>query len=303
MKYRILIMGLVGIVLLTSGFSLSPQSGDEASPTPGTEPRPELRLSVQDLRGFAGAPVFLTVRLLNAGAMEAARNAALLAQAERLDMDSEQEAERFGRSLPDEEETEVQPLPLNGDWREHVVFELERGGETDTLDPVLLSSTGHTSTEIGILPMLTTWAIPPDITQDMATGDYTVTARMDPTDLFTELDLDEDMAIEDSARFSLMMPANDAERALMKEINALYYVGLLDCESAVPHAMEAVRLDPERVKAYWYAAQCEAVLGNTDKAIELLEDLLARTPPMKDGGEFYIEIKLWLEQLKAAEDR
>jgi hypothetical protein len=291
---------LVCTVLLASGFTWSPQSGADPTPAPGGDPHPELHLSVQDSRGFSGAPVLLTARLMNADAMEAVRAAALLVEADTLDRDLQSPAERSQGRLQDEEDADVHTLGLSGDWREHVTFELEdEAGEVAPLDPVLLSSTGHTSTEIGVLPLITTWAVPPDVTRSMATGQYTVTARLDTAELFTDRDLGEDTVIEDSAGFSLMLPMNEAERALIEEINALFYVGLLDCQLAVPHAVEAMRLDPERIKAYWYAAQCEAVLGNTERAIVLLEDLLARTPPMKDGGDFYIEARLWLEQLKA----
>jgi hypothetical protein len=301
MKHRVLVIWVLSLVLLVSGFSLSPQPGADATPTPDAAPRPELRLSVQDSQGFAGGPVFLTVRLLNPDALQTARNAVLLAQSEIASKPPTPGTGDVERSTADDDNGTKEGLSVSGDWREYVRFELTGTVGTIPLEPVWLSSTGHASTQAGVLPLRTTWAIPPELTRDMATGEYTVTARLDTASLFMALGQGKDTEIHDSVRFSLVSPANDAEQALMEEINALYYVGLLDCPLAVAHAMEAVRLDPERVKSYWYAAQCEAIMGNTEEAIALLEDLLARTPPTEDGGEFYAEVRLWLEQLKAGE--
>jgi len=268
------------------------------SPTPESDPRPELSLSVPDSKGSVGGPVLLTVRLRNEGAMRAARNAALVSQYESLGMDPEREAMRAGRPLRTEEEKEVQAFSLSSDWREQVTFEIAGIEGNNPFEPGLLSSTAHTPTEIGIIPLQTTLAISPETTREMATGTYTVTARLDPAGLFPELDLPDGEEIAGSVTFSLGEPASDAEQAIMEETVSLYYVRMLDCESAIPSAMEAIRLDPHRYSAYWYAAQCQAALGNTGEAIALLETLLDIMPPMKDGGEFYAGAKAWLAQLK-----
>ena len=251
---------------------------------------PELSLSVRDQRGLTGGPVFLTVRLRNEGAMRAARNAVQLARAEEQYEEAQPE--------PTAEEQHIHTLALSGDWRERVTFEIAGIEGNSPFEPVLLSSTAHTPTEIGIIPLQTTWAISPETTREMATGTYTVTARLDPAGLFPGLDLPDGEEIADSVTFSLGEPADDAEKAIMEETASLYYVRMLDCESAIPSAMEAIRLDPQRYSAYWYAAQCQAALGNTGEAISLLETLLDVMPPMKDGGEFYAGAEAWLEQLK-----
>ena len=263
-----------------------------ACPAAAGEPeaRPELSVRVRDQRGLTGGPVFLTVRLRNEGAMRAARDAAQLARAEEQDEEAQPE--------PTTEEQHIHTLALSGDWRERVTFEIAGIEGSSAFEPVLLSSTGRTPTEIGIISLQTTWAISPETTRDMAVGTYTVTARLDPAGLFPGLDLPDGEELAGSVTFSLSEPADDAEKAIMEETASLYYVRMLDCETAIPSAMEAIRLDPQRYYAYWYAAQCQAALGNTGEAISLLETLLEVMPPMKDGGEFYAAAEAWLEELQ-----
>lgn len=271
-------------------------------------PRPELGLSIREPEGLAGGPVVLVVRLRNAGAMRAARNADRLAQYEALGLDPQQEAERSGLPLPSEAEMVIQEFPLSGDWREQVTFTLARldassqvepvSTEEGSLLPVFLSQSNQAATAVGVRPLLATWALPPELSEQLGAGQYIVTAQLDTAGLILERYLEGDTVISDSESFSIVEPARTADRARMEESIALYHFSQEECEPAVQHALEAIRLDPQRYFAYWYAAECQAAEGNRQEAVALLEKLLEVMPPEIGGGDFYLFVDGRLQELK-----
>ena len=270
---------------------LSSGTGAVSAQEPPAEAR--LGLSVRDERALIGAPVFLTVRLRNQGAMRQARQAAALRRAEGASADSED-----NEAAPTIAEPVTQTLAVSGDWRERITFEIDNGVAMDALEPALLTTAEHTPAELGLVPLQATWAIPPTQTGSMAAGTYTVTARLDPVSLFPGMDFPPDRTEPTAtAVLSLEAAADSESQAILEETTALYYMQTEDYSSALARALEAIRLDRQRYYAYGYAAQCELALGDTGEAIRRLESLLDVMPPTQDGGEYTVAAQAWLDEL------
>src|SRR5271169_1983794 len=61
-------------------------------------------------------------------------------------------------------------------------------------------------------------------------------------------------------------------------------------EEARAKLQSAVRQDPEFIRARYYAAVVDDMLGNSTEAVRELEDLLARNPTFKDETEYNLAV-------------
>ncbi len=251
-----------------------PAEVEAVAPEVDFSPRPVLRAEIRQPAALAGEPVIVSVRLRNAGALAAAHS--------------------------DQAKASPQPLPLNGNWRDFVeltVARLSADGQTEpvAVDAALLSpGPPEPESEVGVRALVAVWALSPDSIAQLAPGDYRVLVRLNAAELLTE----DYPNLGTQVDFTLAAPDGSADTARLAQNVAFYHLKQNNCELALEHARKAIELDPAGYPAYWYAAECYAVAGQTAEAVAMLEGLLGVMPPGLTGSDYHAAVEIRLAQLQ-----
>lgn len=256
----------------------TPASPQAEAPLVDVLPRPELRAQIRQPAALVGEPVIVSVRLRNPGALAAAHNSAA--------------------------EAVVQPLSLNGNWRDFVELSVERLAADGQAEPAAVETAllkpgpVEPETEVGVRALVAAWVLSPESTAQMGPGDFRVSVKLKSAGLLAENYTDLAAQVD----FSLAAPDGVADTTRLEQNVAFYYLNQNNCEATIEHALKTIELDPVGYPAYWYAAECYAAAGQTGDAVAMLEALLAVMPPALAGSDYHTAVELRLEQLQQARE-